>query len=83
MRRSSIELAETLVHRIATMMRAIVDLRVRERRATERVRKLEEAMRKIAKHPHPGEMASDSPGFRTLNEMRGIANEALEEEIPF
>ncbi len=78
-----IEQAETLVHRIATMIRTIADLKVRLDRSTPRVRQLEDALRKIAKHPHPGEMASDGPGFRSLNEMRGIAAEALEEEIPF
>lgn len=77
------EQAETLTHRVATMLRRIADLDERERRARTRERKLEDAMRKIVMYPQPEGLANDSPGFRALNEMRGLANEALDEEIPF
>jgi hypothetical protein len=77
------EQAETLTHRVATMLRKIADLEERERRARTRERKLEDAMRKIVKYPPPEDTPSDHPAFRTMNEMRGIAIEALEEELPF
>lgn len=78
-----VEGAETIVHRLGVMMRLIAELRIQQSRWKKREKELETALREIMKRPLPGDVSPDSPAFRFANELRGIAIEALEEEIPF
>lgn len=74
------ELAETLTHRVSVMLRTIGDLRVRLDREKAFVTRLTAGLKVIGKLDS---LEAWTDPVRYREEVKRVAAEALEEEIPF